>query len=384
MRSLSPSPCSPGIAWKTAPAWAPSRNSWRPFLTPNFSKVCDAIAAGDATTARCMSPGACSCCEWPCDIPPSSRRWRNSGVTRLSADSSASRRTEDVPGPWNISRFEDVLGQEPHLSEVQNIFNSMVRNWGWPCPIWAKTRRAIPRPCTPAARRARKAASGSRRGLPQPSGGKKEYTDDEGKVIKIFEWFGYKLHLLVDVKHEVVLAYQVTTANAADNQSMPDLVEQGQANLPEGRIETLAYDKAADDDKSTIADRRASPGDPEPAAVEGQTEQMLPGHDGTSTSSTTRRARLHCYDCTSQPVVRHQMAYIGYESSGNAQVPLPGPARGLDLSHDKECNAGKSYGKTVRVDQTWTCGVSRPFRGRRRSSSASTTAARRWNGSTPG
>jgi len=26
-----------------------------------------------------------------------------------------------------------------------------------------------------------------------------EYTDDEGKVTKVVEWFGYKLHLLVDV-----------------------------------------------------------------------------------------------------------------------------------------------------------------------------------------
>jgi hypothetical protein len=38
----------------------------------------------------------------------------------------------------------------------------------------------------------------------------KEYRDDEGKVTKVVEWFGYKLHLLVDAKHEVVLAYEVT------------------------------------------------------------------------------------------------------------------------------------------------------------------------------
>ena len=88
-------------------------------------------------------------------------------------------------------------------------------------------------------------------GLPQPSGARKEYNDDDGKVTKIFEWFGYKLHLLVDAKHEVVLAYEVTTANSADSQSLPDLVRQGQANLPAGRIETLAYDKAADDGEST-------------------------------------------------------------------------------------------------------------------------------------
>ena len=37
---------------------------------------------------------------------------------------------EDVPGSWNISRFEDVLGQEPHLSEVKRIFNNMVEELG--------------------------------------------------------------------------------------------------------------------------------------------------------------------------------------------------------------------------------------------------------------
>ena len=50
--------------------------------------------------------------------------------------------------------------------------------------------------------------------LPQPTGGRKEYTDAEGKVIRVIEWFGYKLHLLVDVKHEVTLAYQVTSATS--------------------------------------------------------------------------------------------------------------------------------------------------------------------------
>ena len=28
-------------------------------------------------------------------------------------------------------------------------------------------------------------------GLPQPSGGRKEYKDDDGKVTEVVEWFGY-------------------------------------------------------------------------------------------------------------------------------------------------------------------------------------------------
>ena len=29
-------------------------------------------------------------------------------------------------------------------------------------------------------------------GLPQPCGGRKEYTDNEGRVTQLMEWFGYK------------------------------------------------------------------------------------------------------------------------------------------------------------------------------------------------
>src|SRR5205823_1191306 len=86
-------------------------------------------------------------------------------------------------------------------------------------------------------------------GLPQPSGGKKEYQDEDGKVVKVYEWFGYKHHMLVDVKHEIPLAYRITDTKAGDNELIPALLVQAKANLPEGRIKTLAYDKAADDSK---------------------------------------------------------------------------------------------------------------------------------------
>ena len=58
-------------------------------------------------------------------------------------------------------------------------------------------------------------------GLPQASGGRKEYKDAEGKVTKVVEWFGFKLHLLVDVKHEVVLSYEITDTKAGDGETLP-------------------------------------------------------------------------------------------------------------------------------------------------------------------
>lgn len=39
-----------------------------------------------------------------------------------------------VPKPWNMSRFQDVLGQSPHREEVEAIFNKMAGRVGVAVP----------------------------------------------------------------------------------------------------------------------------------------------------------------------------------------------------------------------------------------------------------
>ena len=296
----------------------------------------------------------------------------------------------DVPKSWNVSRFLDVLGQEPHFSELRRIFDSMVQRLGLAVPDLGKDTAgdstALHARGKEQARKPWQAEIAA--GLPQPSGGKKEYTDDDGKVAKIVEWFGYKLHLLVDAKHEVVLAYQVTTANAADCKSLPDLVQQGQANLPEGRIETLAYDKAADDNEShrLLHAGQDSPGDPEPPPVEGpdRTDASRPRRH---VEHRLRRGghgallRPHEPADRAAPDGLHRLR----TPAADDQVSLPGAARGLDLS----ARRGVQRGQVLRQDGAGEshdrpAAVSAHSRGRPRSSSGCTTAARRWNGSTHG
>ena len=72
-------------------------------------------------------------------------------------------------------------------------------------------------------------------------------------MVKIYEWFGYKFHLLVDVKHEVVLAGTSLRRPArarATASVLPRCWSRPNGYCPQGRIETLAYDKAADDEKT--------------------------------------------------------------------------------------------------------------------------------------
>jgi hypothetical protein len=310
-----------------------------------------------------------------------------------------------LPKDWNVSRFLDVLGREPHRSRLQALFNAMVERLGVAVPdlgthtagdataLSARRLRrdaarhraeqqAAARSSAPAegvsaraaeAQVAVEAESSSAKderaggnapagakierdaeGLPQPAGGRKEYTDEQGQVTRVVEWSGYKLHLLVDTRHEVVLAYRISSTKTGDNERLPELVDQGQANLPAGRIRTLAYDKAADDGK--VHEKRYAAGIQ--AVIENRTlwkdelERLLPGHDGTSNIVYDEAGTLYCYDRVSAPMVRHRMAYIGHEPArGTLKYRCPARHEGWSCPLSAQCNADKTYGLTVRVKQ---------------------------------
>jgi hypothetical protein len=261
-----------------------------------------------------------------------------------------------VPHGWNLTRFLAVLGEAPYLELLRDVFDHMVQRLGVAIPDLGKrtagdsTGLAGRRDPSPERVQAEIDA-----GLPQASGGRKEYTDDAGTVTKVVEWFGYKLHLLVDVTHEVVLSYQVTDTKAGDNELIESLLEQAEGNLPEDRIETLAYDKAADDGKvhemlhehdvkPLIQNRSCWPKDGEQEKVIGGRVPLHVVHDESGT--------VYCYDTRSDPPVRRAMSYAGHEKSrGTLKYRCPARVDGLACVSEPKCNAGKSYGMTVRVPQ---------------------------------
>jgi hypothetical protein len=260
---------------------------------------------------------------------------------------------EAVPRKWNLSRFLDALGCEPHLPLLHEIFDSMIERLGEAVPDLG---------CHTAgdatglnARRKRKEQEVVReqaQGLPQATGGRKEYTDDDGRVTKVVEWFGFKLHLLVDVKHEVSLAYKITDTKAGDGETLPSLLADAQANLPEGRMQTLAYDKAADTNEvhEVLSHAKIKPVIQNRSLWKEEHERMLPGHDGNSNIVYDEAGSVYCYDRVSEPMVRHKMAYIGYEPQRETlKYRCPAMHEGWVCPMAKTCNAGKSYGLTVRV-----------------------------------
>jgi hypothetical protein len=275
---------------------------------------------------------------------------RNEGLRRLIGIDSE----HDVPRPWNISRFEEALGQEPHRTPLKEIFDVLIRRLGAAVPDLGRATAGDSTGLSARRKQGEAAREEIAEGLPQASGGRKEYHDADGKVTKVVEWFGFKLHLLVDVRHEVVLSYEVTDTKAGDGETLPVILGQAEANLPEDRIETLAYDKAADSEgvHESLSSKGITPLIQMRGLWQGEPERMLPGHDGSSNVVYTEDGTIYCYDKVSEPPVRHKMSYIGHEPERETlKYRCPAKHEGWECPMSATCNAGKSYGKTVRVPQ---------------------------------
>lgn len=261
--------------------------------------------------------------------------------------------TEDhVPSKWNLSRFVERLGCEPHRSLLHKMFNQLVSRLGEVVPGLGEHTAGDATALNARRKEAKHAAAEVAEGLPQASGGRKEYTDDEGNVSRVVEWFGFKLHLLADVKNEVALAYRITDTKAGDGETLPLILDDAQNNLPAGRIQTLAYDKAADtnDVHKLLSQAHIKPVIQNRSLWKDEHERMLPGHDGGSNIVYDEAGTVYCYDRESKPMVRHRMAYIGYEPERETiKYRCPAMHEGWECPMSAKCNAGKSYGLTVRV-----------------------------------
>jgi hypothetical protein len=260
-----------------------------------------------------------------------------------------------IPHDWNVSRFVEGLGCEPHLSELRKVFDVLARHLGRAVPDLGEHLAGDSTGLS--ARPGKHQAEEVKQGLPQPSGGKKEYTDEAGKVVKVVEWFGYKLHLLVDVRHELPLAYRVTDTKASDPDLIGPLLEQARANLPPERpVRTLAYDKAADNEEvhERLQREGIKPLIQNRALWKDEPERPLPGPPGRYPLHVVHdeAGTVYCYDRVSDPPVRHRMAYIGYEKDRESlKYRCPARHEGWTCPSDGRCNAGKKYGLIVRVER---------------------------------
>jgi hypothetical protein len=274
---------------------------------------------------------------------------RNEGLCRVVGIDAAGK----IPKAWNMSRFLAKLGQPEFLTLIRHIFDRQVEELGAVVPDLGANTAADSTHLSTRTERTTPAKRSAEASLPAPAGAKKEYRDDEGKVTHVVQWLGYKLHLLVDTRHEVPLAFEITSANAADNQHVTTLVDQAQAALPKGRIKTLAYDKAADDHKvhEQLAARDVKPVIQIRKNPNGPTEEVILDRQDRPTQFVHDEAgTVFCIDTVSKIPVRRKMDFWGLEKgAGCLKYRCPAVTHGLSCPSFAKCNTGKAYGATVRI-----------------------------------
>jgi len=269
---------------------------------------------------------------------------RNAGMRLLIGIRTAA----EVPKPWNMSRFLKTLGEPYFLALSQEAFGAMVERLGQAVPSLGSDTAGDSMGLS-----ARQDRGDAPDGLPQPTGGRKEYSDADGRVTKVVEWFGYKLHLLVDVRHEVALAYQVTSTKGDDAETLPGLADSAAARLPEGRMKTLAYDRAADGEPfhTALTGRGISPVVEMRELWKAEPYRPLPGHEHSPVALTYDEAgTVYCRDDSETVPVLRRMRYCGSElSRGTLKYRCPAALADWRCGCERKCGGGRTYGLTVRV-----------------------------------
>lgn len=257
-----------------------------------------------------------------------------------------------VPKSWNISRFMNNLGREPFLSEVGRISEHMT---DWLIENVDSLGRELSGDGTHLSARRSEAEKGKSQDeseLPLAEGGRKEYVEEDGKVKEAFEWYGYKLLLVVDNKHEVVLGWKLVSANSADCVGLRELIDETMRKLPEGRAESLVYDRAADDGKiyELLDFHGVKPIVKIRRHWSGESERLLDYGGKHKNIVYDEFGTVYCYDTESEVPVRHRMYYYGYEKSTDTlKYRCPARVEGRECPSEGKCNKGKKYGLTVRI-----------------------------------
>jgi hypothetical protein len=169
-----------------------------------------------------------------------------------------------LPGAHNLSRFVAGLLGEEEL--VQALFHRLVEQvlaavpeYGERLAVDSKAIRSIGR-----RRSARRKGDGTpdRRGEPDAAVGKKtQYVAGPDGTVeeRLYEWFGFKLHLAVDTGTQLPVAYAVTPGLVADTTQLRPLLEQVRTEHPRllERCGEVLADKAYDDTESIVEGKAA-------------------------------------------------------------------------------------------------------------------------------
>lgn len=168
---------------------------------------------------------------------------------------------------------------------------------------------------------------------------------------KVTKWFGYKLHLIVDSRYELPVAYQVTEASASDIVPMRDQVLPAlHGRHPEliERCEAAMFDRGYDDTSLIVQLQEDYVVDPiidkRNSWQHGKDTMAVPNQPGVYYD---QKGQVFCW--SHEDGQRHTMAYGGYEKDRESQkFRCPARHYGQTCASLDTCRIGSGSGQ-VRV-----------------------------------
>lgn len=170
---------------------------------------------------------------------------------------------------------------------------------------------------------------------------------------KIVNWFGYKVHLLVDTEYELPIGYKVTRASRDDSTLLPELLKQAAKRHGEllERAEELSADRGYDSAENNrilwdeynikpVIDIRNMWKDGE------ETKALYPERANNIVYNYSGEVYCHC-EITGE---KRAMAYMGFEKKRETlKYRCPAIAYGMKCKSKERCNNGNGYGRIVRI-----------------------------------
>ena len=194
-----------------------------------------------------------------------------------------------------------------------------------------------------------------RRDIDADWGIKKIRQEKEGKVWeKIKRWFGYKVHLIVDSKHELPISYKVTKASRSDSPELLKMMEELESKHKDivKKARRLRGDRGYDSEENNaklwdeyqikpVIDIRHMWKDGE--------ETRLLYEDKVDNIVYDEGGKIYCY-CPVEGNCR-EMAYMGYEDKRKSlKYRCPAQSYGYECRGKDSCPKGNSeYGRIVRI-----------------------------------
>lgn len=255
---------------------------------------------------------------------------------------------EAVPPAWVYTRFFSLLFKS--VAYIDRMFDELVEQLHKELPGFGNNLAMDGKAINTHARPGKGLSDMSPDGRRDTDAdfGKKTYTgvgDDGTKWRKLFKWFGYKLHLIVDADYELPVAFEVTKASCSEipqGRKLVNKLDERHEVLVEKDCNALIADKGLDDTGlikqlwdnygvKAVIDIRNMWRDGEPTKLlDGQTNVVYDYKGG-----------VYCY-CPGTGQMR-SMAFGGFEKNrGTLKYRCPALHYGFECKGCNECPVGSS------------------------------------------